>query len=179
MSRIKYSGIYGMEKYEVGSDGSVWSLNYNNTGKRKQLRHYLDQDGYPYLFFVINGTRYKRVIHRLVALSFLTRPSLDHQVNHKNGIRNDNRLENLEWVTHQENVIHGWRSNGRKLNKWQREEIGKRTKGIGNPKAKITQEIAENIREVRKTGVYLKDIAKQFNISIAQISAICSGRFWK
>lgn len=107
------------KKYEVGSDGSVWSLDYNHTGKRQHLHTYLDQDGYPYVF-LNTGKRVKKMVHRLVAELFLYRPSDKHQVNHKNGDRADNRLENLEWVTHQENVIHGWKVNKRQPTEAQR-----------------------------------------------------------
>lgn len=171
------------EKYEIGSDGSVWSLDYNHTGQRKQLRQYLDQDGYPYVFLVHNRKRTKVVIHRAVAKLFVVIPrppySVPLQVNHKNGNRQDNRAENLEWCTSRENTLHGWRSNGRKFTAGMLERNKKAFGGINNPKAKITKEIAEQIRELRKSGIYLKDIAKNFGVSVSQVGAICSGRFWK
>lgn len=109
------------KKYEVGNDGSMWSLDYNHTGKRKELRQYLDQDGYPYVFLQNNGKRTKLVVHRAVAKLFLSpKPTDKHQVNHKNGKRNDNRLGNLEWVTSKENTIDGWKR-GRKPSEKNRE----------------------------------------------------------
>ena len=103
------------EKYEIGSDGSVWSKDFNHTGNRRELKQYLDEDGYPHVFLNINGKRSKLIIHRAIANLFLPpRPTRCHQVNHKNGIRSDNLAENLEWVTSRENTLHGWRVNGRK-----------------------------------------------------------------
>lgn len=59
-------------KYEIGSDGSVWSTDFNHTGKRKELKQYLDEDGYPHVFLNIDGKRTKLVIHRAVAKLFLS-----------------------------------------------------------------------------------------------------------
>ena len=128
---IKFRSWDEFPKYEIGSDGSVMSLDYNHTGKRKELRQYLDKDGYPYVFMVVNGRRYKRMVHKLVAISFIiipeSRKNQKLQVNHKNGIRNDNQLENLEWMTSRENTIDGWKR-GRKISDEQREKMSLATK---------------------------------------------------
>lgn len=102
------------EKYSVSGDGRVFSNNYNHTGKTKEMRQYID-DGYPYVVLVKDKVRAKVMVHRAVAKLFLSpKPTPKHQVNHINGIRTDNRMENLEWVTSRENTLHGWRVNGRK-----------------------------------------------------------------
>jgi hypothetical protein len=55
----------------------------------------------------IDGTRSRILAHVLVARTFINNPENKPQVNHKNAIRNDNRIENLEWVTARENSTHG------------------------------------------------------------------------
>jgi hypothetical protein len=87
--------------YIIYSDGKVYS-------KRKQmfLKTHNDGRGYLMVGMSINKTNKKYKIHRILAESFIPNPLNKPMVNHKNGIKTDNRIENLEWVTNQENIIH-------------------------------------------------------------------------
>jgi len=68
-------------------------------------------------------------LHRVIAQIYVPNPDNKPQVNHKNWVRDDNRVENLEWVTAQENVLHGyrsnWRINERRKRVWQYDIYGK------------------------------------------------------
>lgn len=74
------------------------------TEKIKPLQN--NGTGYIQLYVSINKKRTVFYVHRLVAKYFISNPENKAQVNHINGIKNDNRIENLEWVTESENIIH-------------------------------------------------------------------------
>lgn len=147
--------------YCVNNNGEIFSLNYNKTGKIKKLKPLKQKNGY--LCVTLGAKRI--LIHRLVAETFI--PNLENkpQVNHKNGIKTDNRGENLEWATSSYNNLHAYRILGRKPPRL--EKTGQKC-----PFAKIIlqikngQIIAEfyGAREAeRKTGVWATSITNCCN----------------
>lgn len=101
--------IEGFDGYLIDNFGNVYSLNYGGLGYVRQLKQQRDKDGYS-IVCLCNGNKpcFKKV-HRLVAEAFIPNPEKKSQVNHKNGKRDDNRLENLEWCTPLENNLHSYR----------------------------------------------------------------------
>lgn len=85
--------------YEVSSLGNIRNKNTNRMLKQKSKR------GYSFVMLQGNNKRAYLQTHRAVLLTFLEIDNpKDYEVNHINRVRNDNRLENLEWVSHQENI---------------------------------------------------------------------------
>ena len=108
----KINGYYGL--YEVSNLGRVKSVDklqiMRNGVKRNRKGKILKEGKFPngYKFAILskNGFKTNKLIHRLVAEAFLEKPNGKDYVNHKNLIRSDNRVENLEWVTASENILH-------------------------------------------------------------------------
>jgi len=91
--------IQGFENYLIYPDGKIW----NTKGNGKFLKHYKIIGGYIGVRLSNNGIVTNKRIHRLIAEHYIPNPENKPEVDHKNRIRHDNRIENLRWVTRSEN----------------------------------------------------------------------------
>ena len=98
MKDIKgYEGLYA-----ITSCGKVWSYK-----SQKFLKPTKGTCGYLQIVLHKNGERKTCLIHRLVAEAYIPNPENKTDVNHKNEIKTDNYVNNLEWTTHKENMYYG------------------------------------------------------------------------
>lgn len=159
--------------YAITEDGRVWSYpkrikykssEYTRNWKGRFLKPALGRDGY--LLVSLSKTKSTTLrIHRLVAKTYIPNPRMLPQVNHKNGIKTDNRLENLEWVTSQENVIHAVQHN-------------LKAKGADNWNAILDEEKVRKIRALVLEGVSKEEIGRVFGVARTTVWHIVHRETW-
>lgn len=100
---MKEVRISGFEDYTITDTGKVFS---HKKGTPHEMRLFKEKTGYLTVWLSSNGNVSKFSVHRLVAQNFLDNPENKPCVNHKNSVRDDNRLCNIEWATYSENNKH-------------------------------------------------------------------------
>lgn len=139
--------IDGFENYEVSNLGNVRNTIFiNNICEKKQnkiLKQHLQNSGYLKTTLRKEKKQYNKTIHRLVAKAFIPNPNNLPQVNHIDGNKQNNCVDNLEWCTQKENMKHAFKTGLCKA-----QALGKF--GSKNPKAKKIYMIDKNTNKIIK-----------------------------
>lgn len=159
----------GYSTYEVSNLGRIKTFNWKGSGRESILKPALDKSGY--LRTVLKGDDgiSKTIkVHRVILNTFKPQNNI-LEVNHINGIKTDNRVENLEWVTRKQNIQHSIDNNLQYV---------LRGEEIGNSKLKEKDVIY--IRLNYKPRICTKkNLAEKFNVKESTIKDIILGRTWK
>jgi hypothetical protein len=157
--------------YEISSNGEVKSLGrwVKGKGNSQQWRDGRiltpikdTKNGYFQVGLCIDRKISTRFVHRLLGIAFIPNPLNLPQINHKDGNKNNNDLNNLEWCTHQENIKHS-------------RDVLKKCIGEDNGNAKLTN---EQVKEIRKIEGTLKYKANKYNVSISCIHRVMTGEVY-
>lgn len=101
-------------KYEVSNYGNIRTFSHTGKSYGKKLKTHLNRSGYIQVALQRKTLIYRSTVHRHVAKAFLPNPEGKLTVNHKDGVRTNNNLNNLEWSTYSENLEHSFRKLGRR-----------------------------------------------------------------
>ena len=150
--------------YLIDTCGQVMSLKYKTP---RLLKPRVGARGYLNVRLCLDDEVKNFQVHRLVAEVFIPDPLNLREVNHKNGIKTDNRVENLEWVTHAENIQHA--CDNKLINRAQGEDVYN---------AKLTAEQVIYIRS-NPDGLTCKALAKKFGVDPTVISNVQLGKSYR
>jgi len=166
---VGYNGLYQISNY--GNVKSLvrksifvrGSIVINKIINERILKGCKDGYGYPFINLYKESKSKPFKIHRLVCIAFLPNPENKPQVNHKNGIKTDNRVENLEWATAKENSIHAV-STG--LSKVAKGKFSKHSKPVS---------------QFTKDGILVRDWdflseVKDFGYNFGNVGSVCRGK---
>lgn len=166
----EWKKIEDFNDYFISSKGRIRSLKKK---KDKILKNTIGKNGYRVVIFYESegwGKGYKQkreYIHRLLARYFIPNPDNKPEVNHKDGNKLNNSLENLEWVTHQENMMHA------------SYELYDR-RGEKSPHAVLTQAEANAIRQrYLNGGIYQRELAREHGVALSTINLIVNNKGYK
>jgi len=156
--------------YIVSSAGDVYSMHYNHKRNTvRKLKQRTTKDGYKDVAIPVNGEMKHFRVHRLVALTFIPNPRKEaDQVNHKNGVKSDNYVDNLEWVTGSENLRHAY-DHG----------LCHGTPGEERGLSKFTNAQIEEACSLLEQNLPFKTISERTGVSRGILHCILKGRAWK
>lgn len=157
--------IPNFSRYEASNLGRLRSLNYKCSGCTKTITPALSADGYLKTMLQDDSGKYSSwTVHKFITLAFLGERGENMEVNHKDGVKTNNNIENLEYCTRSFNLLHAY-SNG----------LESPMRGELNGNSKLKKEQVLHIRKTASTGGRYygrKKLAEMYGISEAHVKAI-------
>lgn len=152
------------KKYLASSLGKIKTLNYKRSGKEKILKESINPKGYSTIHLTEENKKYSQRVNRLIAQTFIENPNNLPQVNHKNGIKTDSRVCNLEWTDNSGNQKHAYKT------------------GLRHAHRGANNKLSKKVNQYDLQGNYIKtwnsisEAKKELSIANGSISAVCKGQ---
>ena len=165
-----YEGLYqisNMTRIKSLRRTSLWGIQ-KITLPERILKTGTNEHGYLVAYLNTDGRKKNFLVHRLLADAFLPKVIDKNFLNHKNGNKLDNRLENLEWCTISENAIHAYKT-GLKLP----------IRGERHKLAKLSDKKVLEMRKLRELGATQVELSKMYNVSRRAVRNVLSYLSWK
>lgn len=151
--------------YKVSNLGNVFSFRRPVFREARQRKPWVTTGGYLCTDIIINEIRHTSKVHRLVAEAFIPNPNCYRVVNHKDGNKKNNHIDNLEWCDHSHNNQHAW-DTGLKIKKY----------GEDHPQSSLTQNQADELRRLKASGVKRAELCALFKVSYSTVDKIVGNR---
>lgn len=176
----EWRAVKDFPKYQVSNMGRIRSF---QSGREKFLK--VNSEDYTFIKLYNDGTTRTTYLHVLILETFIPRESskkedVKFEVNHKNGKKSDNRLENLEYLTPSENVQHAYRTGLKVFTDLMRKKCSEANRGERCRFHKLTTEEVVEIKTLIKKGLNNDAIHAQFSfISKCTVGDIRKERTWR
>lgn len=161
--------VDGFPGYEISDFGRVKSLARRNLQGAMRRERILKPDanwaGYHLVRLALDGVKHARLVHRLVLMAFKGECPEGYQARHLNGVRSDNRKDNLEWGTQEENRA-------------DQKRHGTGIQGARNPKAKLNAVDIERVFDLRRSGCSQQLISDHLGFHQTHVSTILRGKHY-
>jgi hypothetical protein len=157
--------------YDVSSDGLVRRSPDAPPRKATYPGRILNPDcatGYNRVYLQVNGKVCRELVHRLVAMAFLPTVASGRHVNHMDGNKLNNRVDNLEWATPRENTRHAWRTG-----------LCTPVQGERSGNSKLCDNDVYIIRCAARHGIPLSMIASRYGVTYQLIYQIATFKIWR
>ncbi len=164
--KLELKFLAGFPCYKIDIEGNIYSE--KRIGSRGGILKQFLVKGYYRVSLWKDGVLHQKQIHRLVAEAFIPNPKNKPQVNHINGIKTDNHIANLEWVTPKENSIHAFENNLSKSN-------SKGKFGYESNRGKEVIQLDKSGMELNRYGS-LRDAERKTGIRTSSISLNINGK---
>jgi HNH endonuclease/NUMOD4 motif len=159
-NEISWKSIPGFDSYLVSNKGAVFSLK-----KNRRLNGYINQYGYIAYALRINGKTQSMLAHRLVCMAFHNSFDKTKVVNHRDAIKTNNHINNLEMCSIAENTSHA-------------KSLGLHIRGANHPISKLKDHEVLKIREEHKS-MTVSALSRKYGVARNAIYQVVNGRTWR